>query len=39
MTVRRLSAHDSRLGVSAIQSLKAPDGYPVPSAEYLASFL
>lgn len=39
MDVRRLGAHDSDTGARAIRLLKAPDGYPVPSAEYLAAFL
>src|SRR5918992_537066 len=39
MDVRRLGAHDSDLGARAIRLLKAPDGYPVPCAEYLAAFL
>jgi GNAT superfamily N-acetyltransferase len=37
--VRRFGPHDCHLGVSAIRLLKAPDGYLVPSAEYLAAFL
>lgn len=39
MDVCRLGAHDSDLGARAIRLLKAPDGYPVPSAEHLAAFL
>lgn len=39
MEVRRLGPHDCDLGVSAIRLLKAPDGYPTPSAEYLTRFL
>lgn len=39
MEVRRLAPQDSDLGVTAIRILKAPDGYPVPSAAYLSQFL
>lgn len=39
MDVRRLGTQDSDLGARAIRLLKAPDGYPVPSAEYLAAFV
>jgi hypothetical protein len=39
MEVRRLGSDDSQLGVDAIQLLKAPDGYPIPSARYLLRFL
>ena len=37
--VRRLGPDDSILGVNAIRLLKAPDGYPIPSAVYLSTFL
>lgn len=37
--VRRLEPQDGDLGVTAIRVLKAPDGYPVPSAAYLSQFL
>ena len=37
--VRRLEHQDSHLGATAIRILKAPDGYPVPSAAYLSQFL
>jgi GNAT superfamily N-acetyltransferase len=37
--VRRLQPSDIHLGITAIQQLKAPDGYPVPSAAYLSRFL
>lgn len=39
MKVRRLGTEDSQLGVEAIRLLKAPDGYPIPSAAYLFEFL
>ena len=39
MDVKRLGPRDWELGVDAIRLLKAPDGYPVPSAEYLSRFL
>ncbi len=39
MEVRRLGSDDSQLGVDAIRLLKAPDGYPIPSASYLLRFL
>ncbi len=37
--VRRLGPDDAVLGVNAIRLLKAPDGYPTPSAAYLSTFL
>ena len=37
--MRRLRPDDAILGVEAIRLLKAPDGYPVPSAAYLSAFL
>ena len=37
--VRRLKLQDCHLGVVAIRELKAPDGYPVPSTDYLPRFL
>jgi aminoglycoside 3-N-acetyltransferase I len=37
--VRRLGPDDSNLGVDALRVLKAPDGYPIPSAAYLSRFL
>lgn len=39
MDVRRLEPQDKHVAVDAIRRLKAPDGYPVPSAEYLSRFL
>ena len=39
VAVRRLGPDDALLGVNAIQRLKAPDGYPTPSAAYLSRFL
>jgi aminoglycoside 3-N-acetyltransferase I len=39
MEVRRLGSDDSQLGVDTIRLLKAPDGYPIPSARYLRRFL
>ena len=39
MEVRRLGIDDTQLAVDAIRLLKAPDGYPVPSAPYLREFL
>jgi aminoglycoside 3-N-acetyltransferase I len=39
MEVRRLHRSDAHLAVNAIRLLKTPEGYPVPSAEYLAEFL
>jgi len=39
MEVRRLGAGDAQLAVNALRLLKAPDGYPIPSAAYLAAFL
>ena len=39
MEVRRLRPGESGIGVRTIQLLKAPDGYPVPSAEYFDTFL
>ena len=37
--VRRLGPDDGVLGADAIRLLKAPDGYPTPSAAYLSTFL
>ncbi len=37
--VRRLGPDDCLLGADAIRLLKAPDGYPTPSATYLSTFL
>jgi ribosomal protein S18 acetylase RimI-like enzyme len=37
--VRRLGPRDWHLGVEVLRVLKAPDGYPVPSIEYLSRFL
>jgi ribosomal protein S18 acetylase RimI-like enzyme len=37
--VSRLGADEALLGVEAIRRLKAPDGYPVPSAAHLSAFL
>ena len=37
--VRRLGPDEVATGVEAIQLLKAPDGYPTPSAIYLSRFL
>jgi ribosomal protein S18 acetylase RimI-like enzyme len=39
IAVKRLGPDDTILGVEAIRRLKAPDGYPVPSAAYLSTFL
>jgi ribosomal protein S18 acetylase RimI-like enzyme len=39
MEVRRLRTGESAIGVEAIQRLKAPDGYPMPTAEYFETFL
>ena len=36
---RRLGTDDSQPGVDAIRLLKAPDGYPIPSAANLFEFL
>jgi aminoglycoside 3-N-acetyltransferase I len=37
--VQRLGPDDVAVGVDAIRLLKAPDGYPTPSAAYLSTFL
>ncbi len=39
MTVRRLGPGEAAIGVEAIQLLRAPEGYPVPSAQYFSSLL
>lgn len=39
IAVRRLGPDDTILGVEALRRLKAPDGYPVPSAAYVSTFL
>ena len=39
MEVRRLRPGESGIGVRTIQLVKAPDGYPLPSAEYFETFL
>jgi ribosomal protein S18 acetylase RimI-like enzyme len=39
MRVQRLGANESDLALEALRLLKAPDGYPTPTAEYLARFL
>ena len=39
LEVRRLRPNESELGVDVIRLLKAPDGYPIPSAAYLLRFL
>jgi aminoglycoside 3-N-acetyltransferase I len=39
MDVRRLGPGESTLAVEAVRVLKAPDGYPTPSADYLETFL
>jgi ribosomal protein S18 acetylase RimI-like enzyme len=39
MEVRRLRADQAQLGIDSLRLLKAPDGYPTPSVEYLSSFL
>jgi ribosomal protein S18 acetylase RimI-like enzyme len=37
--VRRLAPEDTTLALEAIRLLKAPDGYPIPSAACLSAFL
>lgn len=39
MEVRRLGSDDAQSGVDAIRLLKALDGDPIPSAQYLRRFL
>jgi ribosomal protein S18 acetylase RimI-like enzyme len=39
MEVRRLRTDEAHFGVDALRLLKAPDGYPIPSVEYLSRFL
>jgi ribosomal protein S18 acetylase RimI-like enzyme len=39
MDIRRLEPGESGIGVRTIQQLKAPDGYPTPTAEYFEAFL
>ena len=39
MEVRRLRTHEAHLGLDALRLLKGPDGYPMPSVEYLSRFL
>lgn len=39
MEVQRLGADESALALEAVRLLKAPDGYPTPTSEYLLRFL
>lgn len=39
MNVRRLGPAEAAIGVEAIRLLKAPDGYPIPSTDYVSRLL
>jgi ribosomal protein S18 acetylase RimI-like enzyme len=39
MEIRRLRPGESAIGIEAIRRLKAPDGYPTPTADYFETFL
>jgi ribosomal protein S18 acetylase RimI-like enzyme len=39
MQVQRLGAGESDVALDALRLLKAPDGYPTPTSEYLVRFL
>jgi hypothetical protein len=39
LNVRRLGSAEAAIGVEAIRLLKAPDGYPVPSMDYVSRLL